>query len=241
MSHYSILHFIFEPDFNIGFLQESWICPLCLNWCQKFTDDTVSNKEDRNKTINWVCLCQWNWFDGNYPYSFNDLFPRVYCNCLGGGPACDGICYTLSEAINSLGCRRNSSGGSMLIRQLAELQLLTCSRNVNTWVFPAFNQPSNLNIDIKLTEMMLYSGMSYFFWECTICGRCSNSVTSLLSVLLLHCSGASDLLRRGDLPVLPVTDIYAISLPSASGCPGHMLSIQKQLVEKRLLSAVHRH
>ena len=35
---------------------------------------------------------------------------------------------TLSEAIGSLGCRRNSSGGSMLIRQLAEPQFLTCYR-----------------------------------------------------------------------------------------------------------------
>ena len=35
---------------------------------------------------------------------------------------------TLSEAIGSLGCRRNSSSGSMLIRQLTEPQLLTCSR-----------------------------------------------------------------------------------------------------------------
>ncbi len=29
---------------------------------------------------------------------------------------------TLSEAISSLGCRRNSSSGSMLIRQLTEVQ-----------------------------------------------------------------------------------------------------------------------
>ncbi len=28
MSHYSILHFIFEHDFNTGFLHETWICPL---------------------------------------------------------------------------------------------------------------------------------------------------------------------------------------------------------------------
>ncbi len=136
----------------------------------------------------------------------------------------------LSEAIGSLGCRGNSSLGSVLIRQLTELQLITSSRSVesagisvnsagwhwspmsqcswlrciqlrdttrklrypsvwwschgnstyvvvwtenhlgqlhlNTWVFPALNQPIQLNIDIKLTEMMIYSGMSYFFWEC---------------------------------------------------------------------------
>ncbi len=29
VSHYTILHFIFEPDFkfNTGFLYESWVCP----------------------------------------------------------------------------------------------------------------------------------------------------------------------------------------------------------------------
>ncbi len=37
---------------------------------------------------------------------------------------------TLSEAISSLGCRRNSSSGSMLIRQLTELQLMASSRSV---------------------------------------------------------------------------------------------------------------
>ncbi len=38
--------------------------------------------------------------------------------------------------------------------------------HLNTWIFPAFNQPIQLNIDRKLTEMMIYSGVSYFFWEC---------------------------------------------------------------------------
>ena len=36
----------------------------------------------------------------------------------------------LSEAISSLGCRCNSSSGSVLITQLTELQLMTCSRSV---------------------------------------------------------------------------------------------------------------
>ncbi len=31
MSQYSILHFIFKPDFNTGFLYESWICPCMPN------------------------------------------------------------------------------------------------------------------------------------------------------------------------------------------------------------------
>ena len=40
------------------------------------------------------------------------------------------------------------------------------SASFEHWVFPAFNQPIQLNIDRKLTEMMIYSGMSYFLWEC---------------------------------------------------------------------------
>ena len=28
----------------------------------------------RNKTIHLADICQQNWFDGNYPYSFNHLF-----------------------------------------------------------------------------------------------------------------------------------------------------------------------
>ena len=39
--------------------------------------------------------------------------------------------------------------------------------HLNTWVFPKFNQSIQLNIDKKLNEMMIYSGVSYFFWECT--------------------------------------------------------------------------
>ncbi len=42
------------------------------------------------------------------------------------------VLTTLSEAISSLGCRRNSSSGSMLIRQLTELQIMTSSRSVET-------------------------------------------------------------------------------------------------------------
>ncbi len=53
-----------------------------------------------------------------------------------------------------------SSSGSMLIRHLTEVQLL------NIWVFTVFNQPTPLNIDRNVTEMMKYSGVSYFFWEC---------------------------------------------------------------------------
>ena len=32
-------------------------------------------------------------------------------------------------------------------------------------VFPEFNKPTRLNINKKLTEMMIYSGVSCFFWE----------------------------------------------------------------------------
>ncbi len=38
----------------------------------------------------------------------------------------------LSEAIGSLGCRRTSSSGSMLIMQLTELQIMICSRSVES-------------------------------------------------------------------------------------------------------------
>ena len=41
-------------------------------------------------------------------------------------------CSTLSEVIALLDCRRNSSSGSVLIRQLTEPQLLTCSRIVDS-------------------------------------------------------------------------------------------------------------
>ena len=115
---------------------------------------------------------------------------------------------TLSQATSSLGCRRNSSSGSVLIKQLAEAQLLTSSEtadpgvysidwtghhlsqllldtglrwhpvqrtekhmsqlHLNTRAFPDFNQPTQLNIDRKVTEMMIYSGGSYFFWKCTL-------------------------------------------------------------------------
>ncbi len=39
---------------------------------------------------------------------------------------------------------------------------------LNTWVFLEFNQPTLLNIDRKVTDMMKYGGVSYFFWECNI-------------------------------------------------------------------------
>ncbi len=43
-----------------------------------------------------------------------------------------GTFHTLSEAIGSLGCRHNSSIRSVLIGQLTELQLLSCSWTVNS-------------------------------------------------------------------------------------------------------------
>ena len=70
---------------------------------------------------------------------------------------------TLSETIGSLSCRRSSSVGSVLIKQLAEVQLLTSKLHLNTWVFPEFNRPTQLNIDTKVTEIMIYSGV---IWEC---------------------------------------------------------------------------
>ncbi len=40
--------------------------------------------------------------------------------------------------------------------------------DLRTWDVPEFNQPTQLNIDGQLTEMMIYSGPSYFLRECTI-------------------------------------------------------------------------
>ena len=48
---------------------------------------------------------------------------------------------TLSEAIGSLGCIRNSPSGSVLIRQLTELQLMTSSRSVESASFEHLNLP----------------------------------------------------------------------------------------------------
>ena len=45
------------------------------------------------------------------------------------------VLATLSEAISSLGCRRNSSDGSMLIRQLTEVQFLTSFKTATLGVF----------------------------------------------------------------------------------------------------------
>ena len=48
--------------------------------------------------------------------------------------------HTLSGAIGSLGCRCNSSSGSVLIRQLTELQLMTCSRSVESAGIPSYSR-----------------------------------------------------------------------------------------------------
>ena len=116
------------------------------------------------------------------------------------------IYHALSEAISSLGCWLNSSDGSVLIKQLDEVQLLNGSKtanlgvssvywtgyhlsqllwdsglrwhpvqwtenhmsqlHLNTWDWLEFNQLTQLNIDRKVTEMIIYNGVSYFFWEC---------------------------------------------------------------------------
>ena len=35
-----------------------------------------------------------------------------------------------------------------------------------SWVFPEFNHPTQLNTDRNVTGMIIYSGVSNFFWEC---------------------------------------------------------------------------
>ena len=47
------------------------------DWTQKKRVPKIF-MEDRSKTIDLVRLCQWNPFDGNYLYSFIDLFLRVW-------------------------------------------------------------------------------------------------------------------------------------------------------------------
>ncbi len=43
-----------------------------------FEIDFRLEKEDRNKTIHSVFTSRWTQFEGNYPYSFKDLFLRDY-------------------------------------------------------------------------------------------------------------------------------------------------------------------
>ncbi len=43
---------------------------------------------------------------------------------------------------------------------------------LNIRVFPEFNQPTHLNINRKLTETLIYSGVSYFFWESAVNQYC---------------------------------------------------------------------
>ncbi len=52
-----------------------------------------------------------------------------------------------------------------------------------TWVFPAFNQPFRLNINRKPTEMMIYSGVSYFFWECRTLTNTQKPVITMVWLL----------------------------------------------------------
>ncbi len=67
----------------------------------------------------------------------------------------EGFCVcgqsTPPEAISSLGCRRNSSSGSMLIRQLTKVQLLISFKGVSVglkiaWVNSVWTPESSLNL-----------------------------------------------------------------------------------------------
>ncbi len=80
-----------------------------------------------------------NIIDEIYIYILKDKTPlrtRIFMSYDNQGISIIYPVTALSEAISSLGCRRNSSSGSMLIRQLTEVQLLT---NVKTAVSAVFS------------------------------------------------------------------------------------------------------
>ncbi len=74
---------------------------------------------------------------------------------------------TLSEAISSLGCKPNSSSGSMLIRQVTEAQLLTSVElnQVNTFPFyfstgTLIYNPFSWLIQLFFTRVSLWTFMT---------------------------------------------------------------------------------
>ncbi len=87
---------------------------------------------------------------------------------------------TLSVAIGSLGCRRNSSGGSMLIRQLTELQLLTCSRTEGSADIPVHSAGYHHCLSVADSGNTLLSGRK-ISW--VICIRTPVSSLHLISPL----------------------------------------------------------
>ena len=102
-----------------------------------------------------------------YSFSSDNLFIFLL---FGGGV---GVEYTrtvhmtvgtLSEAISSLGCKRNSSSGSMFIKQLTEPQLLTCSRKWNSRDIATCYKRTKYGCQY----LNHASGVSYFFWECML-------------------------------------------------------------------------
>ncbi len=95
----------------------------------------------------WLVKCSWlrSWFFCYVPLS------RLYVTWIS--------CIKTVNSGDIQSCEQNITENN-----LSQLHL-------NTWVFPEFHQPSQLNIDRKLTEMMIYSEVSCFFWECR-CHRC---------------------------------------------------------------------
>ncbi len=74
------------------------------------------------------------------------------------------IINTLSEAIGSLGCRRTRTSGSVLIRQLTELQLMTFQSQWNQLAFqliqldiPGFYCPNADDIHLSEQKITLVS------------------------------------------------------------------------------------
>ncbi len=71
------------------------------------------------------------------------------------------VSFTLSGAIGSLGCRRSSSGGSVLIRQLTELQIMTCSWSVESYGI------SDNSVGYHWSPLSLCSWLRWYPAECT--------------------------------------------------------------------------
>ncbi len=76
----------------------------------------------------------------------------------------------------------------------------------NFW--PVFNQPTLFDIDRKVTGVMKYSGVSYFFWECEC--RC------LSMLILVWCREEKNGLVSGNAPFLgPYNNPHIFSLIKA--------------------------
>ncbi len=73
--------------------------------------------------------------------------------------------YTLTRKTQRCFVFKRQRGSVVNTKQLTMTRCVEfiCLNHLFNFVFPEFNQPIRLNIDTKVTEMMIYSGVSYFF------------------------------------------------------------------------------